>query len=224
MLPQSHNRRDQRGAGEAMFLGTHVNGLDVKGRASVPADFRAVVRGEGLEGVYCWPSPEEACLVGCGEALMGRYKSEADRLDHLDSTIVPALREERIDWGVGTPGEVLGGIEDGSLTALAVLAPETLARFPEVPPVATAGVDVDITLWRGIVGPPNLSQEQQRHWEETLHTATRTPPWQAYLERGALADAFLGPAAFGDLLEREDGWYREQLGRAGMLPASSAAS
>jgi MraZ protein len=84
MLPQSHNRRDQRGAGEAMFLGTHVNGLDVKGRASVPADFRAVVRGEGLEGVYCWPSPEEACLVGCGEALMGRYKSEADRLDLFD--------------------------------------------------------------------------------------------------------------------------------------------
>jgi MraZ protein len=67
-----------------MFLGTHVNGLDVKGRASVPADFRAVVRTEGLEGVYCWPSPEEACLVGCGAALMARFKALQDDLPLLD--------------------------------------------------------------------------------------------------------------------------------------------
>ncbi len=67
-----------------MFLGTHVNGLDAKGRVSVPAGFRAVVRGEGLEGVFCWPSPEDACLVGCGEALMGRYKSMADGMDLFD--------------------------------------------------------------------------------------------------------------------------------------------
>lgn len=67
-----------------MFLGTHVNGLDAKGRASVPADFRAVVRAEGLEGVYCWPSPDAACLVGCGGELMGRYKAMADGLDLFD--------------------------------------------------------------------------------------------------------------------------------------------
>lgn len=67
-----------------MFLGTHVNGLDAKGRASVPADFRAVVRAEGLEGVYCWPSPEDGCLVGCGGALMNRYKAMADDLDLFD--------------------------------------------------------------------------------------------------------------------------------------------
>ncbi len=67
-----------------MFLGTHLNGLDAKGRASVPADFRAVVRAEGLEGVYCWPSPDGACIVGCGEALMSRYKAIADGMDLFD--------------------------------------------------------------------------------------------------------------------------------------------
>ena len=67
-----------------MFLGTHLNGLDAKGRVSVPAEFRTVVRAEGLEAVYCWPSPEGACLVGCGEALMGRYKSMADGMDLFD--------------------------------------------------------------------------------------------------------------------------------------------
>ena len=67
-----------------MFLGTHQNGLDSKGRVSVPADFRTVVRGEGLEGVYCWPSPDGACLVGCGEGLMSRYKAMAEGMDLFD--------------------------------------------------------------------------------------------------------------------------------------------
>ena len=67
-----------------MFLGTHVNGLDAKGRISIPADFRSVVRGEGLDGVYCWPSPDGAMLVGCGAALMGRYKAMAEALDLFD--------------------------------------------------------------------------------------------------------------------------------------------
>jgi MraZ protein len=67
-----------------MFLGTHLNGLDAKGRVSVPADFRSVVRGEGLEGVYCWPSPDGGCLVGCGEALMGRYKAMTEGMDLFD--------------------------------------------------------------------------------------------------------------------------------------------
>jgi MraZ protein len=42
------------------------------------------VRGEGLEGVYCWPSPEDGCLVGCGEALMSRYKVMAEGMDLFD--------------------------------------------------------------------------------------------------------------------------------------------
>jgi MraZ protein len=67
-----------------MFLGTHVNGLDAKGRVSVPAEFRAVVRAEGLEGVYCWPSPDGEALAGCGEALMARFKAMADGMDIFD--------------------------------------------------------------------------------------------------------------------------------------------
>lgn len=67
-----------------MFLGTHVNGLDAKGRVSTPAEFRAVVRQEGLEAVYCRPSLDGPFLVGCGEALMSRLKAQIDAMDALD--------------------------------------------------------------------------------------------------------------------------------------------
>lgn len=67
-----------------VFLGTHVNGVDAKGRVSAPAEFRAVVRQEGLEAVYCRPSFDGPFLVGCGEALMGRLKQSVDAMDPLD--------------------------------------------------------------------------------------------------------------------------------------------
>ncbi len=67
-----------------MFLGTHVNGLDAKGRVSAPAEFRAVVRAESLDGVYCWPSIEGGCLEGCGARLMTRFQDMLDRMDAYD--------------------------------------------------------------------------------------------------------------------------------------------
>lgn len=67
-----------------VFLGTHLNGVDAKGRVSIPADFRGVVRQEGLEAVYCRPSFDGPFLVGCGEALMGRLKERIDAMDPLD--------------------------------------------------------------------------------------------------------------------------------------------
>ncbi len=67
-----------------MFLGTHINGVDVKGRVSAPADFRAVARDEALEGVYCWPAFDGPFLEGCGQGLMERFKAMLDAWDPYD--------------------------------------------------------------------------------------------------------------------------------------------
>ncbi len=67
-----------------IFLGSHVNGVDAKARVSVPAEFRSVVRQEGLESIYCHPSFDGPFLVGWGEALMSRLKDSVETADPLD--------------------------------------------------------------------------------------------------------------------------------------------
>lgn len=69
-----------------MFLGAHINGLDAKGRASAPAEFRAVARADGLDGVYCWPSIDGGYLEGCGARLMTRFQTMLDDMDAYDPT------------------------------------------------------------------------------------------------------------------------------------------
>jgi MraZ protein len=65
----------ERGLG--LFLGTHIVGVDAKGRASVPAPFRARLRSveEGRATVYVWPSYRGSFLEAGDMDLLTRYQA-----------------------------------------------------------------------------------------------------------------------------------------------------
>lgn len=69
-----------------MFLGTHIVGVDAKGRASIPAPFRALLKGgeEGRDRVYVWPSYRGAFLEGGDAALLERYRAALDARGAFD--------------------------------------------------------------------------------------------------------------------------------------------
>jgi MraZ protein len=65
------------------FLGTHQNRLDAKGRVSVPAPFRAVLRngGETCGQVVLRPSHKHPCIEGWPVAEFNALAAPLDRLD-----------------------------------------------------------------------------------------------------------------------------------------------
>ena len=65
----------------ALFLSTHENKIDKKGRVSVPASFRAELSDEGFQGVVLFRSNVHACLEGVAWSYM---KEIGDRLDDFD--------------------------------------------------------------------------------------------------------------------------------------------
>lgn len=89
-----------------MFLGTHTVGVDAKGRVSVPAPFRALLKGgdEGRGRVYVWPSYRGPFLEGGDMGLLARYQAalaargEFDDLrDDLDYAIFAEARALDLD-------------------------------------------------------------------------------------------------------------------------------
>ncbi len=62
-----------------MFVGTHIVGVDGKGRCSIPAPFRAAL--QGADTVYVWPSYKASCLEGGDLALLQRYQAAMTRLE-----------------------------------------------------------------------------------------------------------------------------------------------
>ncbi len=69
------------------FLGTHQNRLDAKGRVSVPAPFRAVLRARaeaaGIEGaqLVLRPSHNHACIEGWPADVFQTLATPLDRID-----------------------------------------------------------------------------------------------------------------------------------------------
>ncbi len=64
-----------------MFFGRYENGIDAKGRVSVPSDFRAAVANDALNGVLIWKSFNGAFLEGGGEALMNTFAASMERME-----------------------------------------------------------------------------------------------------------------------------------------------
>jgi len=61
-----------------VFVGTHEVGVDSKGRCSIPAPFRAALK--GADTIYLWPSYKAPCLEGGDLALLTRYQEAMARL------------------------------------------------------------------------------------------------------------------------------------------------
>lgn len=69
-----------------LFMDTVVNKVDAKGRVSLPADYRSIVKDTESE-IVCYRSLTAPCIEGCLEDLLDKLASEMeDSLDFFSST------------------------------------------------------------------------------------------------------------------------------------------
>ncbi len=65
----------------ALFLSTHQNKIDKKGRVSVPASFRAQLSEESFQGLVLFRSNVHSCLEGFSFSYMQEIGSRLDDFD-----------------------------------------------------------------------------------------------------------------------------------------------
>jgi putative tricarboxylic transport membrane protein len=123
-----------------------------------------------------------------------------------------------IDWGCGVAAEILPHIEAGTLRPVAAIDTKRLVAFPDIPTLWELGVQTKFDLWRGLMGPADLSFDQQARWHAIAGAVRKTQAWSSYLARNNQADGFLSGEAFKEFLENEWRWYEKHLGLAGLLP------
>lgn len=70
----------------ALFLSTHTNKVDAKGRVSVPAGFRATLSSQEFSGVVLIPSNKFPALEGFAMSMMQEISSRLDRFDLFSDT------------------------------------------------------------------------------------------------------------------------------------------
>ncbi len=81
----------------ALFLSTHINKMDNKGRVSIPSQFRAILSSNGVNSVVIYKSIVNNCIECCSIERIETIYSMIEKLDplsieydHLSTSILGA--------------------------------------------------------------------------------------------------------------------------------------
>jgi putative tricarboxylic transport membrane protein len=99
-----------------------------------------------------------------------------------------ALLSDALDAMMANPAEVMGLVESGDLKALAFSGETAPEEFGDIPTMAEAGYQIDVSLPRGLILAPDAPEEAQQWWIETIKKVVETPEWKAYIEDNQLTE------------------------------------
>ncbi|MDP2062155.1 MAG: tripartite tricarboxylate transporter substrate-binding protein [Phaeovulum sp.] len=96
----------------------------------------------------------------------------------------------------GDISEITGFIRSGDVRALAILTPERVAGFEDIPTAKEQGYDVVVVNWRGLYVPKGISDDAFNAWATKLQAVADSAEWKAVMEANGLAPFTLVGADF----------------------------
>ena len=111
-------------------------------------------------------------------------------------------------------------LDAGRARTLAVMAPERLSAFPNIPTLREAmGVDYQTGAWRGIAGPPGLPAEVKAAVEPALGKVFNSNEYKEFLNARGFGLTYADAAGFAQHLAASDASLGEAMKAAGLAKA-----
>lgn len=108
-------------------------------------------------------------------------------------------------------------LKAGKIRVLAVSSTERLGGdLKDIPTFKEAGVDAEFTIWRGVFGPKEMSEDARKYWEEKLKALSDNEAWKKELEANGWASEFKNGQEFTAFLDEQNKQVQELLAALGM--------
>lgn len=130
-------------------------------------------------------------------------KGEVNYVTFGGSGILPALLGGQVDAGVTSAVDVVEQVKSGDLKAIAVTGEERSEFLPDVPTLQEEGTDVVVANWRGVVAPPEISDEAAQGLIGAFDRMHQSEAWKAAIERNGWVDAYMSGDEFGAYLAEQ---------------------
>ena len=101
-----------------------------------------------------------------------------------------ALASGEIGVAIGGVSEFIGQVKTKELRGLGVLAEDRLPGL-DVPTAREQGLDVTLSNWRGLYGPPDMSAYAVDYWQQALAKMVDTSTWKDIAERSQFTTTFM---------------------------------
>lgn len=131
--------------------------------------------------------------------------------------VVQNLVGKHVDAVTTSLSEVVEHHNAGNIKTLVISADERVEELPDVPTLKEEGIDIVFPHWRGIMGPPNMTEEEIAFWDEKLGEMVQTDQWKELLENNDWEDFYQNSADTKKFLEEQEELYRELVEESGLV-------
>jgi len=167
------------------------------------AEFLAAAKGNPGELVQTGGSPNSvdnlvALEIEKNTNTKWKYLSFEDGAPRITAML---RGDAQID--IGAIPDFADQIDAGKLKLIGVFADKRVADFPNVPTIAEQGIDLgefpDHLQFRGIAGPPKMSAEAVKYYQDFFQKVSATDAWKEYLR----SEGFNAEFVVGDDLTKQ---------------------
>lgn len=116
--------------------------------------------------------------------------------------LIPAILSGAVTAGVSGVSEFADQVAAGEMRMLAVSSDAPIEGV-DAPTIMDAGLDVTLTNWRGVVGPPGLTPEQTASVVDVVTRMRDSDAWKQALEANGWTDFFRPGDEFKTFLAEE---------------------
>ncbi|MEE2637590.1 MAG: tripartite tricarboxylate transporter substrate-binding protein [Acidobacteriota bacterium] len=142
-------------------------------------------------------------LAGLLAARVGMDPTTINYVPHSGGgESIASILGEQVTAGINGLSELVAFIESGRMRALAISSEMRLPERP-IPTFVEQGVDLTLTNWRGVVGPPNLTDQERSALTARMDAMRESESWRATLAQNGWLDQYLSGVAFETFLDDE---------------------
>ncbi|MBM7599318.1 tripartite-type tricarboxylate transporter receptor subunit TctC [Virgibacillus halotolerans] len=132
--------------------------------------------------------------------------------------IMNALLGGHIDLTSNSMSDLSEQYEAGEVEILAITSPERLDSFPDIPTWQEQGVSVEFPHWRGIMGPPDMSETEIAQWDDMLSEMVETEEWKTDLDNNDLDAFYMNSNETVDFLKEQHEFFKDIVSESGLAP------
>ena len=151
-------------------------------------------------------------LIGLLAQEVGVDPAEVNYIAHSGGgEASAAILSGGVSAGVSGLAEVRDQVESGQMRLLAVSSDERL-EDADAPTIVEAGYDLVVPNWRGVVAPPQISNEDREAITAMIEELHDSSEWQETLEENGWTDFFQTGEEYETFLEEENQRVQDVLG------------
>jgi putative tricarboxylic transport membrane protein len=129
--------------------------------------------------------------------------------------LLAALLGSQVVFGATGVGEIAEQAKAGELKILAVTSEQPVPDV-DAPTLTESGVDLIFSNWRGLVAPPEISDDAKQQHIDLISAMHDSDEWKAALEENGWIDAFITGDEYATFLQDEDERVSEVLAQLGL--------